>query len=151
MPPVDNNDRRIDWVPATQAVVAPSEQTWQFTRIPLDIPAEIVPAGFHGRSPMYGDWKNFGPRVGFAYRLNDKTAVRGGYGVYYGELIASCQDNFGPGSQDVFSSTSLRLYNTAPIPTLRFPNLFGNSHASLGVCATEAGCGDSITATCRPR
>jgi outer membrane receptor protein involved in Fe transport len=26
-------------------------------------------------------WKNFSPRVGASYRLNDKTVVRGGYGV----------------------------------------------------------------------
>jgi hypothetical protein len=26
---------------------------------------------------------NFGPRVGFAYRLNDKTVLRGGYGLSY--------------------------------------------------------------------
>jgi hypothetical protein len=26
-------------------------------------------------------WKNWGPRAGFSYRLNDKTVARGGYGV----------------------------------------------------------------------
>ncbi len=33
-------------------------------------------------SPQH--WRNFGPRVGFAYRLGDRTVVRGGYGIYYG-------------------------------------------------------------------
>ncbi len=29
------------------------------------------------------NWKNFSPRIGFAYSLDDKTAVRGGYGIFY--------------------------------------------------------------------
>ena len=32
------------------------------------------------------DTNNFGPRVGFAYSLNDRTVLRGGYGVYFGEI-----------------------------------------------------------------
>lgn len=29
-------------------------------------------------------WKNFGPRVGFAYRLGNRAVIRAGYGIYYG-------------------------------------------------------------------
>ncbi|MBI5086570.1 MAG: TonB-dependent receptor, partial [Acidobacteria bacterium] len=30
-----------------------------------------------------GDNNNFGPRLGFAYKVNDKTVVRGGYGQFF--------------------------------------------------------------------
>lgn len=29
------------------------------------------------------DWNNFAPRIGFAYKFNDKFVVRGGYGLFY--------------------------------------------------------------------
>jgi len=31
----------------------------------------------------------WGPRFGFAYRVNDQTSVRGGYGIYYGGIPAN--------------------------------------------------------------
>jgi len=33
------------------------------------------------------DTNNVGPRLGFAYSLNDRTVVRGGFGYYYGEVL----------------------------------------------------------------
>jgi hypothetical protein len=33
------------------------------------------------------DYSNIGPRVGFAYAINDKTVVRGGYGLYYAPIL----------------------------------------------------------------
>lgn len=35
------------------------------------------------------DWNNVGPRLGFAYALNDSTVIRGGFGVYYGLNFAT--------------------------------------------------------------
>jgi hypothetical protein len=35
------------------------------------------------------DTNNVQPRLGFAYRWNDRTVVRGGYGRYYGELLTN--------------------------------------------------------------
>jgi TonB dependent receptor-like, beta-barrel len=35
------------------------------------------------------DTNNIQPRLGFAYSLNDRTVLRGGYGRYYGELLTN--------------------------------------------------------------
>ena len=34
-------------------------------------------------TPLQNYYKNFGPRVGFAYQINDQTVIRGGYGISY--------------------------------------------------------------------
>jgi hypothetical protein len=43
-----------------------------------------VPPVLPGDRPL--DANNWGPRVGFAYSLNDRTVARGGAGIYYGEV-----------------------------------------------------------------
>jgi hypothetical protein len=39
-----------------------------------------------GRSPFRGEKNNFLPRFGFAYRLTEKTTLRGGYGIFYDSI-----------------------------------------------------------------
>lgn len=40
--------------------------------------------GRNGRNSFADtDFKDFGPRFGFAYAFNDRTVLRGGYGIYY--------------------------------------------------------------------
>jgi outer membrane receptor protein involved in Fe transport len=36
---------------------------------------------------------NFMPRIGLAYRVNDKTVVRGGFGTFYARLVGGLVDN----------------------------------------------------------
>jgi hypothetical protein len=62
----------------------------------------FVPAGLPfptaqavSRSTIYGDKNGWGPRFGFAYRLTDdnKTALRGGYGIYINQETGNPQGN----------------------------------------------------------
>jgi Carboxypeptidase regulatory-like domain len=44
-------------------------------------------ASYGPRYPELAFKKGFGPRLGFAYTLNDKTVVRAGYGIYFGQAF----------------------------------------------------------------
>jgi hypothetical protein len=49
-------------------------------------------ANGHGQPLHNTDANNIMPRVGFAYSLNDKTVIRGGFGSYFGSLGTRIQD-----------------------------------------------------------
>src|SRR5262245_12665767 len=40
-----------------------------------------------GRRQGKSDWNNFGPRIGLAYTISEKTVVRAGYGIFYSSSI----------------------------------------------------------------
>lgn len=47
------------------------------------IPGSLVYASPARRNPVETDARDFGPRIGLAYSVNDKTVVRAGYGILY--------------------------------------------------------------------
>ncbi|MBI1354922.1 MAG: TonB-dependent receptor plug domain-containing protein [Acidobacteria bacterium] len=56
----------------------------------------ITTAGAVGRSRsvISTDWNNFTPRAGFAYRVNDKSVLRGGYGIFIaGDILNNLRNN----------------------------------------------------------
>ncbi len=61
----------------------------------------LVFAGVNGesRDAYNTDWSNWEPRLGFAYQVNSKTVIRGGYGIEYAIGLEG-------GSSDPFSVTT---------------------------------------------
>ncbi len=79
----------------------------------------------------YTDFTNGAPRIGFAYRLGDKTVIRGGFGVYYQS------DTKNNNSQTGFSQTtsyqSSFTVNGVPMPSACFNPISGLTN---NMCAT---------------
>ena len=93
-----------------------SLDTRRTTTSPVSIPQFRIPAAggrlgalaFLGEGPgrigrkSFADtyFKAFGPRLGLAYQLTDKTVLRSGYGIYY------AQGNANAGLRDSLSASS---------------------------------------------
>ena len=86
----------------------------------------IAPEGngfyrYCGRTnPAAGSKKPFAPRVGFAYRLGDKTVVRGGYGIFFDSSETREIDDSG----DIYPFVVRAAPNPTTDPTL--PKLTDN-------------------------
>lgn len=100
--PYDVNDRMGSYSLALNKVVLSS-----FRNLPDDFDAltadfdlsdEFIEASEVGfpRSVIQTDWNNFTPRLGFAYRLGNRTVIRSGYGLFVaGTILNPFRNNLG--------------------------------------------------------
>jgi Bacterial regulatory proteins, lacI family len=72
------------------------------------------------------DWKNFGPRVGFAYSPRGGWAVRGGYGLVYLNLSTS---SIGATSSGFNNTASFSSANVGVTPAFDWDNGFPQNFA----------------------
>ena len=74
--------------------------------------------GRNGKTRLQDTYKKaFGPRVGFAYSINDKTVLRGGYGIFYEPLKEGSfadQDALGFFNIENLSGTPFQIDNGFP-------------------------------------
>ena len=76
-----------------------------------------------GNSPdqQATDWRNLGPRIGFAYRLASKTVMRGGYGIMY---VPKTVAGNGDGAIESFRTTPLTASTDSVTPLVTLTNPF---------------------------
>lgn len=76
------------------------DPTATYTVAGSNVPATggIMFAGQNGYPTKTGNTANkWSPRFGFAYAVNEKTVVRGGYGLFYQPIVYSTSSAFAPG------------------------------------------------------
>ncbi len=77
MPPPCNEAQKAPCIPGNGLGDVPHGDRIVLASSPNFVPKEI--------------WDNWGPRVGVAWRMNEKTVVRAGYGLYWDTLIGNSQ------------------------------------------------------------
>jgi len=112
-PFVDKHDIMLNFDPTfnnnTGRFIIPSAQTLQYLDPIVAATLPVVTAAQSGlgvgRGLVRTDKNNFAPRVGLAFRVTDKSVVRGGYGLYFPTSAAQ-------GIRDPLSTNSFNITRT---------------------------------------
>jgi len=98
------------------------------------LPAHVI-VDPRGKIP-HNVYTNFGPRAGFAYRVTDKTVVRGAFGIVYDNWAAVSQmaQNIEGSWPDIGEQRANNLNQpttASPTPQYQAQDPFGNNTSSL--------------------
>ena len=93
--------------------------------------AALAAVGLDTTTPVR-DGNNFAPRFGFSYAFDDKTVMRGGYGIFFGRTPAIMLGT--AHSQNGIQVTGVNLNCTlVPNPCPTYPNIFSTPPSAGGV------------------
>jgi hypothetical protein len=137
-PVADYTISEFSWYAQDQWKVTPKLMAtfgirWDKSHVP-NFP--IVNPDFPQTGYIHTASNNFAPRIGLAYRLDDKTAIRAGYGMYYARMLGGLIDNLWTTNglyqvADSFTTTNPTQLAVAPV----FPNALGAPPTGAGVGA----------------
>jgi outer membrane receptor protein involved in Fe transport len=97
-------------------------------------PAALNPAFPLTGAPIHTGPLNLMPRIGLAYRVNDKTVIRAGAGTYFARLVSGLLDDVYTGNGLPSTQTSLSLSNATTIKAGGpvFPNVLTSAGSAAG-------------------
>jgi hypothetical protein len=130
----DARGEMYNYDPKTGGLVVPNNGLAMVNKFyPANIPIITASAaGYPANSLINTYHKSIYPRVGFAYKLNDQTVVRGGYGIYTNIInnVLSSTLAGGPFSGSQSFNNSITNY----VPAFSFPSPF----LPAGTTATQS-------------
>ncbi len=108
---------------------------------------EIEYAGLNGAPTSVGNYNSnkFGPRIGVAWQMNDKTVMRGGYGIFWAPQIAlgAPISTLGYSATTSFTGSTDSAGNLVSSLANPFPS--GLVQPSANTLGTSAGLGQSFS------
>jgi hypothetical protein len=146
-PFVDKHDIMLNFDPTfnnnTGRFIIPSAQTLKYLDPLVAATLPVVTAAQSGlgigRGLVRTDKNNFAPRVGLAFRVTDKSVVRGGYGLYF--PTSAAQGIRDPLSTNSFNITRTKVdagINPTQLQPWPFPMTGGDIQTVSGAFSTNS-------------